>query len=138
MADKNEDNSGEGQIKDTPVLEWLIAAVGLILVIGTIGFMMYKGLTSKDKPPDFTTKIDRIDTVNSGYIIVFKLVNVGEQTAAGVNVEGELKNGTESVEKSDVTFDYAPSTSETEGGLFFKNDPKQYQMEIRAKGYIKP
>ncbi|CAN5223950.1 hypothetical protein BH20ACI1_BH20ACI1_02100 [soil metagenome] len=138
MADKNADNSDGRQTEDTPILEWIIAAIGLILVVGTIGFMMYKGLTSKDTPPNFTTKIERIEAVNSGYIVIFDLENIGEQTASGVNVEGELKNGGESVETSGVTFDYAPSKSETKGGLFFKNDPKQFQIEIRAKGYAEP
>jgi uncharacterized protein (TIGR02588 family) len=138
MADKNSDNSDEQLTKNTPVLEWIVAAIGLILVVGTIGFMLYEGLTSKNTPPDFTTEIEKIDAVNSGFIVKFKLSNNGEQTASGVNVEGELKNGGESVETSGVTFDYAPSKSETKGGLFFKNDPKQFQLEIRAKGYAEP
>ncbi len=138
MADKNSDSSDEQLTDNTPVLEWIVAAIGLILVVGTIGFMLYEGLTSKNTPPDFTTEIERIDAVNAGFIVKFKLTNNGEQTASGVNVEGELKNGGESVETSDVTFDYAPSKSETKGGLFFKNDPEQFQLEIRAKGYAEP
>ncbi len=138
MTDKNSDNSGEAQSNKTPVLEWFVGIVGIILVVGTIGFMIYKALTSKNTPPDFTTKIERIDMADSGYLVVFKLINTGEQTAAGVNVEGELTNGGESVEKSSVTFDYTPSKSEVKGGLFFKNDPQQFQIEIRAKGYTKP
>ncbi len=119
-------------------MEWIVAVIGLILVVGTIGFMMYKAFTSEDTPPNFTTEIERIDAVNSGYIVLFSLINAGEQTASGVNVEGELKNGGESVETSSMTFDYAPSKSETKGGLFFKNDPKKFQIEIRAKGYAEP
>lgn len=138
MADQNSDNSSERQTGKTSILEWIVAVIGLILVVGTIGFMMYKAFTSKDTPPNFTTKIERIETVNSGYVVIFNLINNGEQTASGVNVEGELKNGGESLEKSGVTFDYAPSASETEGGLFFKNNPNQFQIEIHAKGYAKP
>ena len=138
MADQNSNNSDEQKSKKIPALEWFVAAVGIILVVGTIGFMMYKAFTSTDTPPDFTTKIERIEAVNSGYIVVFKLINSGEQTAAGVNVEGELKTGGESLETSSVTLDYAPSKSETKSGLFFKNDPRQFQLEIRAKGYAAP
>ncbi len=138
MADKNSGNSDKKQVANTPVLEWIIAAIGLVLVVGTIGFMMYKGLTSKNTPPNFTAKVERIDTINAGFIVIFNLTNTGEQTASGVNVEGELKSGGESVETSSTTFDYAPSKSEVKGGLFFKNDPKQFQLEIRAKGYTEP
>lgn len=138
MADKNTDNSEERQAQDTPILEWIIAAIGLVLVVGTIGFMAYKGLTSKNTPPDFAAKIERIQEEKAGFIVTFSLTNAGEQTASGVNVEGELKNGGESVETSTATFDYAPAKSEVKGGLFFKNDPRQFQLEIRAKGYAEP
>lgn len=138
MADKNSNNSEKRQSEKISVLEWFVAVAGLILVVGTIGFMMYKAFTSKNTPPNFTTKIEQINAVDSGYIVIFELINTGEQTAANVNVEGELKNGGESVEKSEVTFEFAPSKSETKGGLFFKNDPKQFQLEIRAEGYTKP
>lgn len=138
MADKNSDNSDERLTKNTSILEWIVAAIGLIPVVGTIGLMLYEGLTSKNTPPDFATDIERIDAVNSGFIVKFNLINNGEQTASGVNIEGELKNGGESVETSNVTFDYAPSKSETKGGLFFKNDPNRFQLEIRAKGYAEP
>ena len=138
MADQSSNNSDGRQPGDTPILEWIIAAIGLILVAGTIGFMLYKGLTSKNTPPNFITKIERIEAADSGYIVIFNLINTGEQTASGVNVEGELKNGGENVETSSVNFDYAPSKSEVEGGMFFKNDPQQFQLEIRAKGYTKP
>lgn len=138
MAHQSSNNSDKKGTEKTSFLEWIVAAVGLILVVGTIGFMMYEGLGSENAPPNFTAKIERIDAVNSGYLVLFSIANAGDQTASGVNVEGELKNGGESVEKSDVTFDYAPSNSETKGGLFFKNDPKQFQIEIRAKGYVEP
>ena len=138
MADQHSDNANENHKSQTPFLEWMIAAVGVILVAGTVGFMIYEALTSSNTPPDFVTKIERIDAVNSGYLVLINVINTGDQTASGLNVEGELKDGGESVETSDITFDYAPSKSEIKGGLFFKNNPEQFQIEIRAKGYVEP
>lgn len=119
-------------------MEWIVATAGLILVVGTVGFMMYQAFTSKDTPPSFKANFERIDQVDSGYIVIFKVINEGEETAAGVEIEGELKRGAESIEKSNVTIDYAPSKSELKGGLFFKNNPHEFQIEIRAKGYLEP
>src|SRR5687767_5662393 len=116
MADKNSKTSDK-----IPLLEWIVAAFGLVLVVGTIGFMMYQAFTVKDTPPGFKISIERIDQTNSGYVVIFKVINEGEQTASGVEIEGELRRGAESIEKSNVTIDYAPSKSELKGGLFFKN-----------------
>ena len=73
-----------------------------------------------------------------GYLVKFRVKNTGDQTAASLTVEGELKNGAEIVETSAATLTYAPSHSEREGGLFFSKNPNQYQLEIRSKGYEKP
>ncbi len=120
------------------MLEWIVAAAGLVLVVGTIGFMLYQAFTATDTPPGFKTNVERIDQTDSGFVVVFKVINEGEQTAAGVEIEGELRRGAESVETSSVTIDYAPSKSELKGGLFFKNNPREFQLEIRAKGYSEP
>lgn len=138
MADKKSKNSKDRKQKQIPFLEWLIAVIGLILVVGTIGFMLYEAFSSKNKPPDFAAKIERIDEINSGYLVIFKLANNGDQTASNVEIEGELKNGAETIETSGTTLDYVPSKSESKGGLFFKQSPKQFQLEIRAKGYSEP
>jgi uncharacterized protein (TIGR02588 family) len=66
------------------------------------------------------------------------VINEGGTTAAGLTVEGELRDGTESVETSDSTIDYVPSHSERQGGLFFTLDPGEYEVQLRAKGYEMP
>jgi uncharacterized protein (TIGR02588 family) len=138
MADKNSENPDDQKEKQIPFLEWLIAAIGLVLVVGTIGFMLYQAFTVKDTPPSFKTNVERIEQVNSGYIVIFKIINEGEQTASGVEIEGEIKDGDKIIETSGVSLDYVPSKSESKGGLFFKQNPKQFQLEIRAKGYSEP
>ena len=63
---------------------------------------------------------------------------MGDEIAADVTVEGELMRAKESLEKSDVTIDYVPSHSEKKGGMFFKNNPRDFDFEIHAKGYNEP
>lgn len=138
MADKDSNNSEKKDLKQIPVLEWIVAVIGLILVIATIGFMLYKAVTSENTPPRFVTNIEKIDEINSGYLVIFKVINEGEKTASGVEIEGVLKNGTETLETSGATIDYVPSKSDSKGGLFFKNNPKQFMPEIRVKGYSEP
>lgn len=138
MADKDSENSEKQASKTIPILEWIVAAIGLILVVATIGFMLYKSFTSQDSPPHFVASVEKISEINSGYLVIFKVKNEGERTASGVEVEAVIKNGEEILETSGATMDYVPSKSESKGGLFFKNDPKQFPPEIRVKGYSEP
>ena len=117
---------------------WGIALIGLTMVAGCIGFLLYEAVAGDSSPPDVIVHVDSILPTRNGHLVKFRLVNQGGSTAEGVNVEGELRNGTESVEISDTTIQYVPSHSEREGGLYFTLDPNQYELRLRAKGYEKP
>jgi uncharacterized protein (TIGR02588 family) len=58
--------------------------------------------------------------------------------AAGLMVEGVLKEGTATVETSAITMDYVPSGSQRRAGLIFSRDPRKFELQIRAKGYEQP
>ena len=51
-----------------PLAEWIVAAVGLILVAGTIGFLVYQAIKGETLPPDVVVKVDSIAPVGSGYL----------------------------------------------------------------------
>jgi uncharacterized protein (TIGR02588 family) len=117
---------------------WGIAVLGLVLVLGSIGFMLYEAAAGDSSPPDVTVRVDSIRPTQNGFLIEFRAINEGGTTAQGLTVEGELRNGADSVETSNTTIEYVPSHSERAGGLFFKSDPRQYELLLRAKGYEKP
>ncbi len=127
-----------GQQKETPVWEWIIAAVGLILVVGTIGFTLYRAMTEETTPPILEFSVQAIKPTANGYLVEFRVKNTGNQTAAAVSIEGELKKGAESIEKSSASLAYAPANSVREGGLFFAKNPNEFELNIRAVGYEKP
>lgn len=133
MAEKSENKN-----KQTSFLEWLMAAVGLILVVGALGFIIYKAATDGDKPPILKVKSTNIEKNEAGYLVEFEIENSGDITAASVVVEGKLTKGAEEIETSSATFDYAPAHSKRSGGLYFKNDPQTADLEILAKSYQKP
>jgi uncharacterized protein (TIGR02588 family) len=121
-----------------PAWMWAIGLLGLLLVAGSIGFALYEAVAGDASPPDVTVKLEGILPVQDGYLVEFRAVNEGGTTAAGLTVEGELRDGAEVVEVSDATIDYVPSHSEREGGLFFTQDPRQYDLQLRAKGFESP
>lgn len=135
---KGTDQGEDEKLKDAPPWVWGIALLGLAMVVGSIGFMLYEAVAGDMSPPDVAVRIDVVLPTRNGYLVRFRAVNEGGTTAEGVTIEGELRNGTGSVETSNTTIEYVPSHSEREGGLYFTLDPKQYELRLRAKGYEKP
>ena len=144
MAEKSDKETKETekdktkQHQKTSALEWIIAVVGLILVTGAIGFMIYEAALQEKQPPNFVFEIASPMKTSNGFLVKFELENTGDETAAAVEVEGELTRGEESVEKSSATLTYAPSHSKREGGLLFTKNPNEFELTIRVAGYEKP
>ena len=123
---------------DIPALEWICAAIGFALVAGTIGFVAWKGLAGNGLPPQLSFQVKTIVEAPNGYLVEVRALNSGEETAADVKVEGELRGPSGSVETSETSFKYLPPRSARSGGLYFTHDPRTLEMTIRAKGYEAP
>ena len=123
---------------DTPLLEWLMAIVGMALVVFSVGFLLYQAVTGNETPPDVTVEMATITPTSHGYLVQFRAINQGETTAKGLIIEGQLTEAGQEVEKSEMTLDYIPARSEREGGLFFTENPDQFELQLRALGYQQP
>jgi uncharacterized protein (TIGR02588 family) len=130
--------SGTGKADAIPMWEWVVALLGLVLVMGSIGFMTYQAMAGDDSPPFVTVGIDAVLPFESGYLVQIRAVNQGGSTAAQVRIEGSLMNGSGRMEGSETVIDYVPAHSHRKGGLFFTHDPRQYTLQLRATGYAKP
>lgn len=125
-------------VSDIPVLEWIIGAAGCAIVGAVIAFLFYHAITASQSPPDVDVKVMSVVQVRSGYLVTAKTHNQGGSTAAGVVIQGELRKGKEVVEQSNTTLDYSPPNSEKQVGLFFTRDPRQFDLQVRALGYVEP
>lgn len=123
---------------DIPPLEWICAAIGFALVAATIGFVAWRGLTGNGSPPQLSFQVQAIVEVPNGYLVEVRAWNGGDETAADVKVEGELRGPSGNVETSETSFKYLPPRSARSGGLYFTHDPRTLEMTIRAKGYEAP
>ena len=137
-ADTKEKPESKRESKVTPFSEWMIAAAGLILVVCAVGATLYRALTEEKTPPRIEVKVDSFAPNGDGYLVKFSVKNTGNQPAAAVTIEGELKDGTESAETSSATLTYAPANSIRRGGLYFTKNPQQFALQIRATGYEEP
>jgi uncharacterized protein (TIGR02588 family) len=124
--------------RSIPLLEWLVGGLGALLLVGTIGFLVWHGLGRDDTPPDVRLTVDRIEQLQNGYLVRFRAGNQGGSTAAQLVIEGELAGPEGPIETSEATLDYLPPRSDREGGLFFAHDPRGLDLRLRAEGYAKP
>lgn len=120
------------------LVEWTVGAAGALIVIGSIAFLAYKAVTTDHAPPDINVQLAAVRPVSGGYLLQVRIRNDGDTTAAQLKVRGTLLEGKRLVETSEATFDYAPPRSVREGGLFFSNDPRLFEIRVQAEGYEKP
>ena len=126
-----------GQPGATPVLEWVAAGVGLVVLLATIGFVGAEALRPDNSPPQVVVERLGVRETDAGYLVSVRATNRGGSAAAQVVVEGELQTGGEP-ETAEATFDFIADHSSREGGLFFQSDPRQGALILRAKGYAAP
>ena len=97
MAAVNEPRSGSQKPQEEnaiPILEWIVATIGFVLVAGVISFLLYEAIVGNRLPPDVKLSVDSVVQTRNGYLAKITAVNEGGMTAAGVVIEGELRRGT--------------------------------------------
>lgn len=122
-----------------PALEWACAAVGALLLVGTLGVVAVQAVThDAEGAPELS--VDAQPPLRQGgrYLVRFTLNNASNTTAAGVEVEGRLTRDGQTVEASRVVFDYVPRGSAVRGGLWFGQDPGGYVLTVQATAYRDP
>ena len=120
-----------------PWSEWLVAGIGLVLLLASVGYLLYDG-NGASQPPAPVIRMLSVEPLQGRFLVRVQAVNESRATAASLRVEGTLKRGGEVVERSELEFDYLPGRSTREGGLFFTADPRGLQMELAARSYRKP
>lgn len=129
----------EKQAKGPSLLEWIAAAIGALLVIGTLTFIGLEALATKDgSPPILQVTPVSVASEGGSHVVQVKVTNSSSQTAAAVQIQGELRRGGQALETSNATLSYVPAQSEQMAGLLFTLDPRRYSIQVRATGYEEP
>ena len=118
--------------------EWTAAALGALLLAGTVGFLVHDALTSHDTPPQPQLSVLGIEPQRGRYLVLMRVRNVGEATAAQLRVTARLTREGSTVEEAETEFDYVPGQSSREAGVFFARDPRAYALEFVQRSYQRP
>jgi len=137
-SEAGETKPAQAALESTSPLEWVIAAMGGALVAATLAYLVICAMAEPPRPPAVTLSVTSVTTTPGGYLVSFRAENTGGQTAAGLQITGELRDGEVVVESREATLDYLPQQSERRGGLFFTHDPAAHEVSLRAHGYADP
>lgn len=121
-----------------PIWEWILAAIGLVMVISVIGSMLYRAATQDKSPPNLEVVVTAVTATASSHHVEFEVKNTGNRSAAAVIVEADLLKGGQSVETSTAALAYVPANSVRSGGLYFSRNPNDLELKMRVTGYEKP
>jgi uncharacterized protein (TIGR02588 family) len=119
-------------------LEAIAGVIGAGLALGTLGVIVWDGARGGGGPAAVTVETLAVHAHEGGFVLEVEVFNSGDEAAAGVVVAGELRREDTSIAESETTFDYVASGSRRRGGLFFLEDPREYQVNVRALGYVVP
>lgn len=128
----------EGQNNETPLSEWLVAALGLVLVVATVIFLLYQAFVAEVPPPDIRFAVEETVETSTGFLTRVSVHNEGGKTVSALTVTAELKRDGTVLESSDVTLDYVPAHSTRQVGFFFAENPNDYDLNVQAGGYQSP
>ena len=118
-------------------LEWAVFGLGLALVAGTLGYLVYDGATDEGRPPVVEVRLGEPRPTGHNFIVPVTVRNHGDETAEGVAVEVTLEAGGEP-ERAEFTLAFLPRRASREGWVAFRTDPRAGRLTPRVLGYEKP
>lgn len=118
-------------------LEWIVFAIGFVLVAFTLGYLTYAGMTFGETPPSLEVRLGVPERQSHNFIVPVTVINHGDETAAGVRIEVVMVGAGEE-ERGEVDLAFVPRHSKREGWVTFEQDPRTAQLKARVLGYEKP
>lgn len=104
---------GTEAAKRPPMLQWIAAGCGLFLTLGAAGVIVAEAL-QPTRPADLTVRIEGQRRTSTHLILDVVVSNSGTETAASVDVVGEMQAHTAS-----ATLDYVPGGGEAGAAMVF-------------------
>jgi uncharacterized protein (TIGR02588 family) len=122
---------------ETPLLEWLLGAAGLVLLATGIAVLGLEGLRG-GRPGGVRVVAESTTAVADGYLVRLGVHNLGSASLADLHLKARLLEGSSELESVQLTLDYLPGHATRKAGLYLRHDPARYRLELFAEGYQEP
>lgn len=136
-SDRN-DASKKSSSADIPLLEWVIGALGLVIVSAVVGILIYEAVAGDKSPPDVKLTVQSVAPLQNGFLVKVRAENIGGEPAARVSITAEVWEQSRVSESSETQFEYLPPHSFRDAGVFFQREPRPHEIRLRALGYEVP
>jgi uncharacterized protein (TIGR02588 family) len=120
-----------------PPAEWLVAAIGLVLLVACLGYLGFQAFQPHTPPAPVVERLG-IEAQQGRWLVRLRVHNQGTMTAERLRVAGQLRHLGAVVEERELEIDFLPGGSSREAGLFFTRDPSGAQLQLEARGYLSP
>ena len=117
--------------------EWVTFAISCAVLLVVVGLVVLDMAGSDDPPAPTATQAGPVRTSDNHFFVPVEVVNVGDATAANVQVTAELVIGTQSY-SGDQTIDFLGGGERVELAFSFDEDPAQGELSIRVSSYAVP
>jgi uncharacterized protein (TIGR02588 family) len=122
---------------DKNVLEWTVFGVSLVLVLGTLGYLVREALTDSDGPPEVVVVLGAPRAGAGGHMVPVTAENRGAATAEDVQITIRLtSDGGE--EEAVLTVPYLPREASRSGWVTFRGDPGAGGLEVAGIAFQVP
>lgn len=140
MSASSESNGGtkKSHAAEIPRVEWIVGAIGLLIVTLAFSVLLYEGAAGDKSPPDVKLSVQTIVPLRNGFLVKVRAENEGGEPAARVAVKAELIKHAQVAEESETQFEYLPPHSSRDAGVFFSGDPREGEVRLKALGYEEP
>jgi len=119
-------------------LEWSVFAIGLLLVLSTLGYLAYEGIRMGDEPPSIEVRLGTPEQHAHNFTVPVTVLNHGDQTASGVIIEVVLEHEGAEQARGQLELPFLPRHATREGWVTFDKDPRTAELKARVLGYEKP
>jgi uncharacterized protein (TIGR02588 family) len=119
-------------------LEWVVFAVGLVLVAGTLAYLVYAGATTGSEPPSLEVRLGTPEQRTHNFIVPVTVINHGDKTAGGIKIEVVLETEGQEKARGELDIPFLPRRATREGWVAFEQDPRTAQLKARVLGYEEP
>lgn len=111
-------------------LEWTVFAIGLALVLATLGFLVRESLVTDDGPPEVVARLGAPRPSRGGYLVPVEVSNAGQATAEDVRVPVLLNLPDGAREEAELGIAFLPRGSVRNGWVTFGADPARGSLTV--------
>jgi uncharacterized protein (TIGR02588 family) len=117
-------------------LEWSVLAVGIVVLGVVLYVLTVAAIRTKETPPQLQVEFGTAQLQGDRhYRVPVHVRNGGGTTAADVAISVELRVGSQTVERAELTFELVPRGSKREGVVLFTRDPSEGELVSGAITY---